>query len=72
MKVFSPDLEIAGVVEHGAGNGLEGRGLEEVAVEAAQDPVQAGNFNRCADAGIDCGLVRTRRGRWRSARRRAG
>jgi hypothetical protein len=45
------------VVQHGTGDGLDRRGLEEVAVEAAQDPVQAGNFDGCADARIDGGLV---------------
>ena len=58
MKVFSPRRQAAGVVEDGAGDGIKRRGLEEVAVEAAQNPVQAGNFDGCADAGIDGGLVR--------------
>ena len=57
MKVFSPEVWLTGVVEHGAGDGQDGRGLEEVAVEAAQNPVQAGNFDGCADAGIDGRLV---------------
>ena len=57
MKVFSPPPSADGVVEDGTGDGLDGRGLEEVAVEAAEDPVEAGNFDGGADAGIDGGLV---------------
>ena len=49
--------QAAGVVKHGSGDGEQGRGLEEVAVKAAQHPAQARNFNRGADAGIDGGFV---------------
>ena len=53
--VFAGD--VGGVLEHGAGDGFNGRGLEEVAVEAAQDPVEAGDFDSGADARVDGGFV---------------
>ena len=58
MKVFSPG-KVACVVEHGTRNGLQRRGLKEVAVEAAQHPVQARNLDGCADAGIGRRLVQS-------------
>ena len=54
--VFSA-RKIACVVEHGRGDGLDRRGLEEVAVETAENPVETGNFDGGADAGIDGGFV---------------
>ncbi len=45
------------VVQHRGGNGLERRGLEEVSIKTAQDPVQAGDFNGGSDARIDCRLI---------------
>lgn len=44
------------VIEEGAGDGLDGCGLEESAVKAAEDPVDARNAEGCADAGIGDGL----------------
>src|SRR6478735_1480467 len=44
------------VIQEGAGDGLNRRGLKEVAVEAAQNPMQAGNLDGCADAWIGRGL----------------
>ena len=56
VKAFSP-LLAGDVVEKAAGDGLDGRGLEEVAVEAAEDPVQARNLDGGADARVDRGFV---------------
>ena len=44
------------VVEKSTGHGLNRRGLEEVSVETAEDPVQPWNLKRGAEARIGCGF----------------